>query len=92
MTLPTARTTEDSITAEITGENARFLDALVLLNFVSPFNRYKKGVGNKLGQLHQFDVVHARGAVYFNVDRSSRGECDSCSIFYPDCYCTRGTT
>jgi hypothetical protein len=44
MTLPTARTTEDSITAEITGENARFLDALVLLNFGSPLIDIKKGL------------------------------------------------
>jgi len=44
MTLPTAMTTADNITAEITSENALFLDALFLLNFVSPFKRYKKGL------------------------------------------------
>jgi len=44
--------TADNIIADITGEIARLLDALLLLNFGSPFNRYKKGVGDKLGQLY----------------------------------------
>jgi len=38
MAPPTARTTADNITAEITGENALLLEVLSTLKFGSPFN------------------------------------------------------
>ena len=65
---PTAKVTADSINADITVDNALLPRVLFKPNLGSPFNINKKGVRESLGELHQFDVVHARGAVELEVD------------------------
>ncbi len=68
---PTAKVTADNNNAEITVDNALLLYVLFKPNLGSPFNINKKGVRESLGELHQFDVVHAACAMELDVDGGS---------------------
>ena len=68
MAPPTAMTTADNITAEITCDIALLLEVLFSFNLGHHLTVIKKGLGESLVKLHKFDVVHALCAVELDVE------------------------